>query len=88
MMIANDARQRREVQARRNAAEYYTRDYLRPIDKTNILISLLRSSNDVRFENVYVYLKSAKLSISRHFIYAVDEIYFTFSNNSDVVSLH
>jgi len=58
--------------------------------KTNILISLLESPNGVRFENVYVYSKSLqqpKYRYLENLYMSIDEIgYFTFSNNSDVVS--
>ncbi|KAG5313777.1 YMD3 protein, partial [Pseudoatta argentina] len=57
-------------------------------DKTNVLISLLESLNSVRFENVYVYLKSLqqpKYRYLENLFTSIDEIsYFTF-NNSDIV---
>jgi len=56
--------------------------------KTNVLISLLESPHDVRFENVYVYSKSLqqpKYQYLENLLSSIDEIgYFTFSNNSDV----
>jgi len=56
--------------------------------KTNVLISLLESPNDVRFENVYVYSKSLqqpKYRYLENLFMSIDKIYFMFSNNSDVV---
>jgi len=57
--------------------------------KTNVLISLLESSNGVRFDNVYVYSKSLqqpKYRYLENLYMSVDEIgYFMFSNNSNVV---
>jgi len=60
--------------------------------KPNVLKSLLESPNGIRFGHVYVYSKSLQQLKYRYLgnlfmsIY-VDEIgYFTFSNNSDVVS--
>jgi len=57
--------------------------------KTNVLINLLESPNGVRFENVYVYLKSLKQPKYRYLknlFTSIDEIdYFTFSNNNDIV---
>ncbi|KYN43238.1 hypothetical protein ALC56_02300 [Trachymyrmex septentrionalis] len=58
--------------------------------KTNVFISLIESPNGVRFENVYVYSKSlqqSKYQYLENLFTSTDEIgYFTFSNNSDVVS--
>ena len=58
--------------------------------KTNILISLLESLHGVRFENVYMYSKSLQQPKYRYLeelMTSIDEIgYFTFSNNSDVIS--
>ncbi|KYN13291.1 hypothetical protein ALC57_14520 [Trachymyrmex cornetzi] len=57
--------------------------------KTNVLISLLESPHDVRFENVYVYSKSLQQPKYRNLanlLASIEEIgYFTFSNNSDVI---
>ncbi|KAG5323561.1 YMD3 protein, partial [Pseudoatta argentina] len=57
--------------------------------KINVLISLLESPNGIRFENVYVSLKSLqqpKYRYLENLFTSIDEIgYFTFSNNSDVV---
>jgi len=57
--------------------------------KTNVLISLLENPYGVRFENVYVYLKSLqqpKYQYLENLLSSINEIsYFTFSNNSDVV---
>jgi len=54
--------------------------------KTNVLISLLESPNDVHFENVYVYSKSLqqpKYRYLKNLFTSIDEIgYFTFSNNN------
>jgi len=56
--------------------------------KTNVLISLLEGPHGVRFENVYVYLKSLqqpKYRCLENLLTSIDKIgYFTFSNNSDV----
>jgi len=58
-------------------------------DKTNVLVSLLENSNDVRFENVYVYSKSLqqlKYQYLENLFTSIDKIgYFTFSNKSDVI---
>lgn len=58
--------------------------------KTNILISILESPHGVRFENVYIYSKSLqqpKYQYLEKLLTSIDEIgYFTFSNNSDVIS--
>ena len=58
--------------------------------KTNVLMSLLESPHGVRFENVYVYSKSLqqpKYQYLENLLTPIDEIvYFTFSNNSDVIS--
>jgi len=43
--------------------------------KQNVLISLLESPYSLRFENVYVYLKSLKKSIILHFPIIVIEFY-------------
>ncbi|KYQ53670.1 hypothetical protein ALC60_04234 [Trachymyrmex zeteki] len=57
--------------------------------KTNVLISLLKSPHGVRFENVYVYLKSLqqpKYQYLTNLLTPIEEIgYFTFSNNSNVI---
>ncbi|KYQ49527.1 hypothetical protein ALC60_11404 [Trachymyrmex zeteki] len=58
--------------------------------KTNVLISLLESPHGVRFKNVYVYSKSLqqlKYEYLANLLTPIEEIgYFTFSNNSDVIS--
>jgi len=58
--------------------------------KTNVLISLLESPHGVRFENVYIYLKSLQQPNYRYLknlLAPIEEIdYFTYSNNSDIVS--
>lgn len=57
--------------------------------KTNLLISLIESSNGVRFENIYIYSKSLqqqKYQYLEKILKPIDDIgYFTFSNNSDVI---
>ena len=54
-----------------------------------IVISLLESPHDIRFENVYVYSKSLqqpKYRYLENLLAPIEEIgYFTFSNNNDVV---
>jgi len=59
-------------------------------DKTNVLISLLESPHDVRFENVYIYSKSfqqPKYRYLKNLLTPIEEIsYFTYSNNSNIVS--
>jgi len=54
-----------------------------------MLISLLESPYDLRFENVYMYLKLLQQSKYRYLenlLTVIEGIgYFTFSNNSDVV---
>ncbi|KAL6429511.1 hypothetical protein ACFW04_008292 [Cataglyphis niger] len=58
--------------------------------KTNALISLLESPHGLRFENVYVYSKSLqqpKYRYLENLLAPMEDIgYFTFSNNSDVIS--
>jgi len=58
--------------------------------KTNVLISLLESPHDVRFENVYIYSKSLqqpKYRYLKNLLAPIEKIsYFTYSNNSDIVS--
>lgn len=58
--------------------------------KTNALISLLESPHGVRFENVYVYSKSLqqpKYQYLENLLAPMEDIgYFTFSDNSDVIS--
>ena len=60
--------------------------------KTNVLISLLERPHGIRFENVYVYSKLLQQSKYRYLdklLALIEEIdYFTFSNNSDVISLN
>lgn len=58
--------------------------------KTNLLVSLIESSNGVRFENVYVYSKSlqqAKYQYLENILKPLskDIGYYTFSNNSEVI---
>jgi len=59
-------------------------------DKTNALISLLKSPHDVHFENVYIYSKSLqqpKYRYLKNLLAPIEEIgYFIYSNNSDIVS--
>jgi len=58
--------------------------------KTNMFISLLKSPHGVRFENVYIYSKSLqppKYWYLKNLLAPIKEIgYFTYSNNSDIVS--
>jgi len=57
--------------------------------KTNVLINFLESPHGVCFENIYVYSKSLqpKYQYLENLLSSIDEIgYFTFFNNSDVVS--
>ncbi|KYN03428.1 hypothetical protein ALC62_05728 [Cyphomyrmex costatus] len=55
--------------------------------KTNVLISLLESSNGVRFENVYSKsLQQPKYRYLKNLLAPIEEInYFTFSNNSEII---
>jgi len=75
--IENDGRQCGGEQAWRNAADYMC-DYLRSAncDKIIVLISLLKSPNSVRFENVYVrnvYFRnrcnSRSINVSKIYLY-------------------
>ena len=71
--IANDERRRGEAQAQRNAVEYIRAIICGPsnCNKNNVLISLLKSPNGVRFENIRLFeiVATAKVLISRKFIY-------------------
>ncbi|KYN39371.1 hypothetical protein ALC56_06240 [Trachymyrmex septentrionalis] len=57
--------------------------------KTNALISLIESPHGVRFENVYVYLKSLFQPKYRYLEELLESIngisYYAFSNNRDVI---
>jgi len=82
---------KRSTQAWKHAIDFYTRFICGSSNcsKTNMLISLLESPYDLRFENVYMYLKLLQQSKYRYLenlLTMIEEIgYFTFSNNSDVV---
>jgi len=55
-------------------------------DKINVFISLLESPHGVRFKNEYVYSKSLqqpKYQYLENLLSSIDEIGFTFSNNSE-----
>jgi len=61
-------------------------------DRTNVLISLLKSVHSVRFENVYMYSKSLQQPKFRYLANLLGSIGCTnrgnrFSNNSDVIPL-
>jgi len=61
--IVNNGKQRGEAQARRNAAEHYTRDHLQPIELRfqNQRSQKLVTESERRFKNAYSKsLKSSK----------------------------
>lgn len=58
--------------------------------KTNVMISLLEHKNGLKFENIYLYSKSLhqpKYEYLKRLIMGIPGLgYYTFSNNSDVIS--
>lgn len=58
--------------------------------KTNVMLSLLKHPNGIKFENIYIYSKSLHQPKYEHLKQAVKAIsglgFYTFSNNSEVIS--